>query len=147
MDDDLNGVIGDDDVDDDVVVSMTGFAWFEDRILVVEIELDVDETSITGWFWARWPNFILYVFAPAAMANIWLPRQIPKIGIGFVDCLFVFERVLFFRFLSLRSLLSLKTLRIFLWSGVRMAGSPGPFEIKIPSNLLFLKVEFFLRKS
>src|SRR2546422_7698915 len=37
-------------------------------------------TSTHGWFCERWPNFSLYVSAPAASARIWLPRQMPKVG-------------------------------------------------------------------
>lgn len=38
--------------------------------------------SMQGWFMPLFPYFILYVFAPHANANNWLPRQMPKMGLG-----------------------------------------------------------------
>ena len=36
--------------------------------------------SRTGWFWPRFPNWSLVVFAPTASPASWFPRQMPKMG-------------------------------------------------------------------
>ena len=60
------------------------------------------------------PYFILYVFAPAANARSWLPRQMPKIG--------MFWEIAHFSDLIV---------------SLHWEGSPGPLEQKRPSHLRF----------
>eukprot|EP00965_Chrysotila_dentata_P218600 6190663-Pleurochrysis_carterae.AAC.1 len=41
----------------------------------------LERRLMTGWFCPRLPNGSLNVVAPAAMPSIWLPRQMPKMGL------------------------------------------------------------------
>ena len=91
----------------------TAKPWF---MLVISTRPDVSPhpspTRWTGWLAPRWPWCILVVFAPAASASIWWPRQMPKSGIS----------------LSSSALITGTA-----YSPVA-AGSPGPLERNTPSG-------------
>ena len=62
----------------------------------------------------RFPYFILYVFAPAAKARSWFPRQMPKMGMSW-------------EMAHCRDLIV----------SLHCDGSPGPLLQKRPSHLRF----------
>ena len=67
--------------------------------------------SVTGWLAPRWPYFSLVVLAPAARADSWWPRQMPKVGTP-----------------------SAKIPRRFSMASTGSAGSPGPLDSMMPSG-------------
>ena len=85
--------------------SSTTKPWFW---LVISIRPEA--WSRTGWLAPRWPNLSFHVSAPAASANSWWPRQMPKIGT-----------------LSSRP-------RMVSMAYVTAAGSPGPLLRNTPSG-------------
>ena len=89
----------------------TAYPWF-----CVVMKQRVVPTSLTGWLWPRWPYFSFLTSAPAARASIWLPMQMPQMGLPVC-------------------------MKAFTWSTSvpHILGSPGPLLMKRPSHSMPLK--------
>ena len=89
-------------------------SWFCDVMTTLPVR-----RSCTGWFAPWWPNGSRDVVAPIARPTSWWPRQIPRIGRArcVPRCAAASSRV-----------------RVVAATCGIAAGSPGPFEMTIPSG-------------